>query len=106
MQVEWDVTKNARNIVKHGVSFDIAGRAFAKRMVQWRDKRLEYGEERWSGLADIDGDVYFVAWTVRGPETTRLITARRANERERKKFRSQIATPSSDSPVEDSAEKP
>ena len=106
MQVEWDLTKNARNIVKHGVSFDVAGRAFAKRIVRWRDERLDYGEERWSGLADIDGHVYFVAWTMRGPDTIRLITARIANERERKNFRSQIATPWHGSPVEDSAEKP
>ena len=106
MQVEWDETKNARNIVKHRVDFAFVTQVFDGRLIQWRDTRVEYGEERWGGLADINGRVYFVVWTMRGPDTVRLISARKANERERKNFRSQIATPSHDSPIEDSAEEP
>lgn len=91
MQVEWDDTKNARNIVKHRVSFDFAGRAFSGQLVEWRDERVDYSEECWAGLAEIDDRVYFIVWTMRGPDTVRLISARRANDRENRKFEAQKA---------------
>jgi hypothetical protein len=78
-------------VAKHGIAFSFALRAFSGGLVQWRDTRVEYGEERWSGLADIDGCIYFVAWTVRGPNTVRLISARKANERETIRFKAQTA---------------
>jgi hypothetical protein len=91
MQFEWDPAKNERNIAKHDVGFGFVTRVFDGRLIQWRDTRVEYGEERWNGLADINGRVYFVAWTMRGPDTVRLISARKANERETIQFKAQAA---------------
>lgn len=93
MAVEWDPAKNAANVAKHGIRFEFAAIAFGQRVIQWRDARADYGEKRWRGLAEIDGRVYFIAWTMRGPDTYRLISARRANERATKKFRQQTQAP-------------
>ena len=89
MDIEWDATRDQQNIVKHGVSFAFAARAFGERMVQWRDVRADYAESRWIGLADIENRVYAIVWTMRGPDRYRIISARKANERETKTFREQ-----------------
>ena len=86
MEFDWDPAKNRANIAKHGVSFDFAIRIFERRIVVWTDSRLDYGEVRHGGLGEIDGRVYFVAWTMRGPEQCRMISARKANDREKKRY--------------------
>lgn len=97
MEIEWDPAKDERNIAKHGVSFGFAARALRERMLQWRDLRADYAEERWVGLADIENRVHVIVWTMRGPSRYRLISARKANERETKRFHRQtkaLAPPS------------
>jgi len=43
---EWDDTKNASNIAKHGVSFQLARRIFDGPVLTVRDDREDYGEVR------------------------------------------------------------
>jgi len=49
------------------------------------DVRRDYGEERRLTLGKIEGRLYAVAYTVRGG-IVRLISARKANERERRRY--------------------
>ncbi len=100
MEIEWDPGKNEQNIAKHGVTFAFALGAFAVRMLQWRDTHRDYGEDRWVGIAELEGRVYVLVWTMRGPERVRLISARKANERETKRFRKETIPPAPDDPHE------
>jgi uncharacterized DUF497 family protein len=59
---------------------------FAGRMVWWPDLRRDYGEPRWAGLGEVEGRVYVVVWTMRGPDLYRIISARKANDREEKTY--------------------
>ena len=93
MNFEWDPAKAAANLRKHGVTFHFARRAFGGRMLERRDGRRDYREERWAGLVQIDGRVYAIVWTARGDNTVRLISARKANERETRKYKSETEPP-------------
>lgn len=86
MNFEWDDTKAASNESKHGVPFPYAARVFLDaRRVDGPDLRKDYGEERRIVVGAIDGRVFVVAYTRRG-QATRLISARKANEREQKQY--------------------
>jgi len=86
VEYEWDERKARQNIAKHGVPFEYAARVFlAWRRLDAEDARRDYGEERRLTLGKIEGRLYAVAYTARGG-IIRLISARKANERERRKY--------------------
>ncbi len=92
MQFEWDTGKAAQNGVKHGVSFEHAARVFLdRRRLDAEDQRRAYGEERRLTLGKIEGRLFAVAYTRRG-EVIRLISARKANQREQRKYDEAIPT--------------
>jgi uncharacterized protein len=83
---EWDSKKAAGNFAKHLVDFAYAARAFEDEFhVIAEDKRREYGEKRFTLLAEIERRIYVVIYTERG-DVIRLISARKANYREEKKY--------------------
>jgi uncharacterized protein len=50
MMIEWDVVKNRRNLVKHGLDFADAEKVFGGSCVTFLDNRFDYGEERFVSL--------------------------------------------------------
>ena len=92
MLFEWDDRKAAQNIAKHGVPFEYAVRVFLDpHRLDSEDTRRDYGEERWLTLGRIDDRLFVVAFTPRG-NTIRLISARKASEREQRKYRETLST--------------
>jgi uncharacterized protein len=86
MQFEWDVSKAAQNIAKHAVPFEYAARVFLdSHRLDNQDRRRNYGEERRFTIGEIEGRVYVVAYAPRG-QIIRLISARKANKREERKY--------------------
>lgn len=84
-EFEWDSEKESVNRLKHGMSFGLARRVFLDpNRVTRRDDRHDYGEDRFITTGDIDGRLVVVVFTVRG-EVIRIISARRANPRERRR---------------------
>jgi uncharacterized DUF497 family protein len=88
---EWDPEKAKSNLRKHRVSFEIATRAFADPFAVVEKDRIENGEHRWQTLGIVDGYLLLlVAHTVRdekdGTEVIRIISARRAEPKERKRY--------------------
>jgi uncharacterized protein len=71
VQFEWDDVKAASNLAKHEVDFDDALRVFLdpRRLVA-EDERRDYGERRLRVLGGV----------------CRLISARKANARERRRY--------------------
>jgi uncharacterized protein len=92
MRFEWDSTKEQANRRKHGISFEIARQVFADPDALVDQDRIEGGELRWQTIGAVNGLlVLLVAHTVdfddhEPDETVRIISARRANRRERKRY--------------------
>jgi uncharacterized DUF497 family protein len=88
---EWDPAKARLNLRRHRVSFETAARVFSDpRAVTVRD-RIEDGECRWQTLGLVEGVmVLLVAHTVwdedDGTEVIRIISARRADPKERQRY--------------------
>ena len=91
MLFEWDHRKAAQNVAKHGVPFEYAARVFrdAHRLDSEDDRH--YGEQRRLTLGKIEGRLFAVAYTPRGT-VLRLISARKANAREQRKYNETLST--------------
>ena len=86
MKFEWDAKKAAQNVAKHGVPFAYAAGVFLDPFRHdAEDDRRDYQEERRLTLGKIDGRLFVVAYAPRGA-VTRLISARKANEREQRHY--------------------
>ncbi|WP_019905770.1 BrnT family toxin [Methylobacterium sp. 77] len=87
----WDQAKAESNLRKHRVTFALATRVFADPYALMDQDRIEGGERRWLTLGLVDNLlVLAVAHTVTdaqdGSETIRIIAARPADRRERKRY--------------------
>jgi uncharacterized DUF497 family protein len=87
MELEWDVAKSALNLQKHGVSFDDAALVFYDLgRIEAYDGREDYNEDRWATVGRAYSALLYVVYTIRQEETVRLISARKANAIEQKKY--------------------
>jgi uncharacterized DUF497 family protein len=86
---EWDPEKEALNIRKHGIDFTTAQLIWEGRVLERVDDRREYGEVRFQAFGVVDNRILTVIFTWRG-ETRRIISARRANLREKRFFEAEI----------------
>lgn len=90
IRFEWDEAKAASNLAKHRVRFETAARVFADPFLLTEQDRIEHGEHRWQTIGMIDGHlVLLVAHTVGeddGTEIIRIISARKADPKERKRY--------------------
>lgn len=83
---EWDEAKRRFNLEKHGVDFATAKRVFSCPRLEQIDARRDYGEQRIISIGTVFGLELVIVCTLRG-NVCRLISARRANERERQAYR-------------------
>ncbi|MGD9658842.1 MAG: BrnT family toxin [Methylocystis sp.] len=90
LEFEWDEDKAAANLAKHGVSFLRAAEVFANEMIEKVDDRKDYGELRFIALGRVEAEVYRVVYTWRGEGVVRLISAQKANKREREIYYREI----------------
>ena len=91
MRFDWDPAKNEANLNKHGISFNEARHIFDGPILTRVDDRQDYGENRAISLGAQSRDaVLVVVHTERG-DKIRLISARKANRRERKVYHDHLA---------------
>lgn len=95
---EWDTAKNLSNQRKHGVSFEEAAQVFRDPLyLSWKE-RIQDGEERWQAYGKVEGlFLLVVAHTIREElengnevEVVRIISARRAEPKERRRYEKEI----------------
>ncbi len=79
--VNFDPSKEARNLAKHGLSLSMAAELDWDTALVWLDDRFDYGEPRQIALAH-KGDVVFSVAFVDRDGFRRVISLRRANKRE------------------------
>jgi len=95
MNFDWDNNKNQSNIAKHGISFEEAIAIFDDpNILNYEDTRFNYGETRFVSIGQIilvtqQKMVSIVVIHTQRNQTIRLISARKANERERKRYERQ-----------------
>ena len=91
---EWDEAKNLSNQRKHGISFEVAVRAFFDPLAVSVKERIKDGEQRWQTFGLVDGFLLLlVAHTVREvneagsqTESMRIISARPATRKEKQRY--------------------
>ncbi|WP_084367867.1 BrnT family toxin [Rhizobium sp. RU36D] len=85
MELEWDEEKRQRNLRERGLDFADATRFDMESSVTRIDDRNDYGERRFVSLGPLDGRLHVLCWTQRG-DRLRIISLRKANDREQKAF--------------------
>lgn len=82
MEFEWDSAKSEATYLRRGFDFAYASRIFANPWIAIEDTRVDYGETRLKALGQVGADILVVIYTWRAA-TIRIISARRANRKER-----------------------
>ena len=90
-EFEWDPAKAMANKTKHGITFNDAQRVLedengSQGHVEFPDHEHSTVELRYITLGSdpvVSGLLLVISWTSRGENITRIISARRANKKER-----------------------
>jgi uncharacterized protein len=88
---EWDPAKEAKNIEERGISFEIASSIWGGQVLEKIDDRRDYGETRILTFGKIEGRLMAVLYTWR-ENNRRIISARKANRREQRRFETEIGS--------------
>jgi len=89
MIFEWDENKNRTNKTKHGVDFAAASHVFEDSLLASRVERIVNGEERWQTIGMSEGLLLLLVvhlFHLDDEITVRIISARKADKHERKRY--------------------
>ena len=87
VRYEWDAAKAAANLEAHGVIFAAASTVFADDFALTREDPNASGEQRFVTLGRSDtGSLLVVVYTYRQPDVLRVISAWKANRRQRLEY--------------------
>lgn len=81
MQIQFDDSKDAENLRRHGVSLAYAAHLCWDVAIVWIDDRFDYDELRMRALVPADSVLYYVAFVDRD-DLRRIISLRRASRKE------------------------
>jgi uncharacterized DUF497 family protein len=91
MNVEYDCKKRQAALDELGLDFEDAPEVFnGPRRITWEDTRKEYGKRRKITMGELAGRLVIIVHTNRG-DNVRIISMRKANEREQRWFEEQFA---------------
>jgi len=83
MEFEWDEIKNSKNIEKHSIDFSDVVSVFQHPIIKKKSTKIDYGEKRWIAIGQLMNFCIVIIYTIR-EKKIRLISARKANKKERK----------------------
>lgn len=89
MKITFDPAKRDATLRERGLDMALAGQVFEGVHITFEDHRRDYGEPRLVTFGRIGNRLVFVAWTPRG-DTHRIISMRKANEREQKRYETRL----------------
>ena len=91
MNIEYDSGKRQKTLEERGIDFEDAPLVFSSlRRITWEDTRQDYGERREITMGELAGRLVIVVHTRRGGGV-RIISMRKANEREKRWFEERFA---------------
>jgi uncharacterized DUF497 family protein len=82
MTLSWDEEKRLKTLAERGLDFADCDRIFAGPTIEFPDDRKDYGEERIVCIGLLQERIVTFVYTER-EDSTRIISMRKANERER-----------------------
>ena len=85
MDFSFDPAKNLRNLAERGLSFEQAAEFEFETSASWIDQREDYGETRWISLGFLHDRLHVLCY-VNIPGGIRVISFRKANDRERRLY--------------------
>ena len=85
MRMEFDAVKRAATIELRGLDMARAGEVFDGPTLTVEDDRRDYGEARFITIGFLDNTMVVLVWTL-CDGSYRIISMRKANERERKLY--------------------
>lgn len=96
MIFEWDTEKNRSNEKKHSIRFETALRLFSDPRWVIRKDRVMDGEQRWHGIGPVGTELLLAVHVYReetsnGENIVRIISARKADPRERRIYLEQAS---------------
>ena len=89
MKLEFDQAKRKKTLQERGLDFDRAAEVFDGLHFTGQDKRIDYEEDRFITVGWLDDDMIVMVWTPRG-EVRRIISMRKANDREKTLYASYL----------------
>jgi uncharacterized DUF497 family protein len=89
MDIEFDDEKRQQTLEHRGLDFADAASLFEGPTFTSLDDREDYGEERFQTIGLLGERLVMVVWTPRG-EARRIISMRKCNDREQRKFESRV----------------
>ena len=92
MKLEWDDAKCKQTLRERGIDFADCAKVFDGPTYSFSDSRKDYGEERVCTVGVLEGRLLIIVSTERG-DTIRIISVRRANEREEKEYAAFLGIP-------------
>jgi uncharacterized DUF497 family protein len=91
-EFEWLDAKAARNWLDHGVRFETAREVFKDIFaIEWADDGHDDVEQRFITVGMVENRLLFVSYTLRS-DRIRIISAREAEPRERRRYHEQNQT--------------
>jgi len=85
MQIDFDLDKRDKALAERGLDFARASEVFGGRHFTAEDTREDYSELRYITVGKLDERMVVMVWTPRG-EMRRIISMRKANEREQARY--------------------
>lgn len=89
MQIEFDPSKREATLEARGLDMAAAGEVFDGPHMTVEDDRADYGEARLITIGFLSDRMVVLVWTERG-DIRRVISMRKANDREQKTYASRF----------------
>ena len=89
MKLEFDQAKRDKTLQERGLDFARTVEVFDGIHFTGQDKRMEYEEDRFITVGWLDANMIVMVWTLRG-EVRRIISMRKANDREKTLYASYL----------------
>ena len=89
MSIEFDPAKRQATLDARSLDMARADEVFAGATLTAEDDRMDYGEDRFITIGFLDGRMVVLVWTPRNG-TPRVISMRKANEREQALYASRF----------------
>jgi uncharacterized DUF497 family protein len=89
MKLEFDQAKRKKTLQERGLDFARAVKVFDGIHFTGQDKRIDYEEDRFITVGWLDDSMIVMVWTPRG-EVRRIISMRKANDREKTLYASYL----------------
>jgi uncharacterized DUF497 family protein len=90
MKISYDPSKRKKTLEERQLDFEQAPLIFAGLVHTFEDDRFDYSERRWITFGLLHGRLVTLVWTPRG-ECCHIISLRKCNEREKKKYQGRLA---------------